>query len=244
VTPYLPGNLQPISSDADLPGLGSGRRVNNQRVYLNATKVMGHDPTDPFSLSRAEFEARRQLMRVIHYIQQSRLPTYALGGTGAKIGIREGRRITGDYTLRKEEVLESPAPLDFPDGVAVATCQIDFHSLTKAGTAGWRQKVQPYAIPLRCMMVRGRQNLLTAGKCISADQVTQSSLRMTPTCCAMGQAAGTAAALAVESNAGDVREISVSTLRDILISDGMELDPRKHTPFAPHDTRLDAADEA
>lgn len=82
-------------------------------------------------------------------------------------------------------------------------------------------------------MARGLRNLLVAGKCISGDQVAQSSYRMTPTCCAMGQAAGTAAALMVESGATDLRELDVVALRTTLAGEGMELDPHKHHAFAP-----------
>lgn len=236
--PYLPEGLQPIRTPADLPGLGAGWLVDNHRLFLNATKVMDHDPTDPFSLSRAECEGRRQLARIAHYVQSHQFPTYALASSGARIGIREGRRIIGDHVLTQEEVLHRRTPLDFRDGIAVATSQIDFHSLTKAGAAGWRQRLEPYSIPLRCLLVKGFPNLLTAGKCISTDQVVHSSCRMTPTCCAMGQAAGTAAALAVERGVAELREVPVSALRSVLAADGIQLDPRHHQAFAPHNTRL------
>ena len=105
VTRYLPPGLSPIESDDDLPGLSGPGRMPDGRLYLNMTKVMGHDPTDPFSLSDAELEARRQLMRVVHYIQRTRFPTYALASTGSRIGIREGRRVVGDYTISEQDVL-------------------------------------------------------------------------------------------------------------------------------------------
>ena len=237
-TSYLPDGLDPIRSQEELPGLGGGWLVDKNRVYMNATKVLGHDPTDPFSLSEAEREARRQLIRIVHYLQTHDFPTFALASSGSRIGIREGRRIKGDYILSEDEVLDRTEPLDFYDGIAVATSQVDFHSLTKPGDSGWRQKLDPYAIPVRCLLAKGFPNLLMAGKCISADQVVHSSCRMTPTCCAMGQAAGTAAALAVEVQAHDIREVPVQTLRATLAADGMELDPRRHKTFAPHDTRL------
>jgi hypothetical protein len=237
--PYLPESLKPIRSKEELPGLGSGWVVDDNRIYMNATKVMEHDPTDPLSLSNAECEARKQLLRIIHYLQIHAFPTYALASSGAKIGIREGRRIIGEYVLVGEEVLNRTTPLDFDDGIAVATAQIDFHSLTKPGDSGWRQRLLPYSIPLRCLMPKGFANLLVAGKCISADQVVHSSCRMTPTCCAMGQAAGIASALAVETGVRNVRDVPVSELRRILFADGMELDPLQHNAFSLHETRLD-----
>jgi hypothetical protein len=238
--PYLPAALEPIRSKEELPGIGVGRLVDDNRFYLNATKVMNHDPTDPFSLSEAECEARRQLIRIVHYLQTHGFPTYALASSGSKIGIREGRRIVGDYILSRDEVLDRTERLNFADGIAVATSQIDFHSLTKPGNSGWRQRLEPYSIPLRCLLVKGFQNLLVAGKCISVDQVVHSSCRMTPTCCAMGQAAGTASALAIELDARDIRDVPVTELRKVLIADGVELDPRCHEAFARHDTRFDS----
>ena len=232
VTPYLPEELEEIHSQDELPGLHGGRRLPDGRIYCNMTKVMGHDPTDPFSLSAAEREARRQIARIVHYLQRTRYPTYALCTSGGRIGIREGRRIVGDYVLTEADIT-GPTARDFPDGIAVATCQIDFHSLTKPGHGGWRQRVEPYAIPYRCLTAKGLRNLLVAGKCISGDQVAQSSYRMTPTCAAMGQAAGTAAALAVEDGLANIRDVDMTALRATLSTDGVELDPRKHQAFAP-----------
>ena len=232
VPAYLPDGLAPIETADDLPGLHGGRLLPDGRVYCNMTKVMGHDPTDPFSLSEAEREARRQIARIVHYLQRTRFPTYALCSSGARIGIREGRRVVGDTVLTEGDITGG-APKDFDDGVAVATCQIDFHSLTRPGHVGWRQRVEPYAVPFRALVAKGFDNLLVAGKCISGDQVAQSSYRMTPTVCAMGQAAGTAAALAVEKGLDDVRGVDIAMLRATLTADGMVLDPRQHVAFAP-----------
>ena len=230
VTPYLPPGLREIHDEEELPGLRAWLPLADGRVYCNMTKVMGHDPTDGLSLSEAEIEARRQLARVLHFLQRTRFPHHQIVSSGAKIGIREGRRIRGDYVLTERDILESRR---FDDTVAVATAQIDFHSLTEPGHAGRRERVPPYGIPYRCLTVAALGNLLTAGKCISGDQVAMSSYRMTPTCCAMGQAAGTAAALAVEQNLSDLRQVNVGKLQSILTREGIELDPSRHQSFAP-----------
>jgi len=230
--PYLPPGIEPIESWNELPGLRAHARLPDGRVYCNMTKVMGKDPTDPLALSRAEQEARLQLLRVVHFLQRTRYQTFTLAASGATIGIREGRRIVGDYVLREEDITGG-APRAFEDGVAVATSQIDFHSLTEPGHAGRRERVQPYGIPFRCLVAKGWKNLLVAGKCLSADQVAQSSARMIPTCCAMGQAAGTAAAMAAAEGLADVRALDVGRLREQLTADGIELDPAKHKAFAP-----------
>jgi hypothetical protein len=232
--PYLPPGFAPIHSKEELPGLHGPVKLGDNRVYANMTKIMGHDPTDPISLSQAEQEARRQLVRITYYVQKLH-PTFALSSSGHKIGIREGRRIIGEYTLIQDDII-SDQPRDFPDGVAVATSQIDFHSLTRPGHVGWRQAVQPYTIPLRTMIPKGMKNLLVAGKPISGDQVAMSSYRMTPTVCAMGQAAGTASAMAVEAGVTDIRAVNISALKRQLTLDGMELNPKNHKPFAPEVT--------
>lgn len=232
VKPYLPPGLAPIDSLDDMPGLHTFRQMPDGRVYCNMTKVVAHDPTDPFSLSAAEREARRQLARTVHFLQRHKYPTHMLCASGARIGIREGRRITGDYVLTESDILREGG-CDFTDGVAVATAQIDFHSLTEPGTGGRRQRVEPYAIPLRCLVVRGFANLLAAGKCASGDQVAQSSFRMTPTCCAMGHATGVAMALALEQGQDDIHHVDVAQVRATLAQQGMELDPSRHRAYAP-----------
>ena len=78
-TPYLPKGLDPIHDESELPGLGAGWLVDNNRLYMNATKVLGSDPTDPFSLSVAEREARRQLIRVVHYVQSHKFSNLCPG---------------------------------------------------------------------------------------------------------------------------------------------------------------------
>ena len=235
VQPRLPSGVQPIKIEEDLPGLHGYRILKDGRVYCTMTKVMGLDPTDPFELSRAEQEARRQMVRIVHFLQSTSLPTFTLCSSAAKIGIREGRRIIGDYVLTGSDIIEGHARR-FSDGVTVATSQIDFHSLTRPGHVGWRKRVDPYPIPYRCLTPNGIKNLLVAGKCISADQVAFSSLRMIPTCCSLGQAAGTAAAFTLERKATDVRSIDITELRGELRRDGIELDPLKHRPFAPEIT--------
>lgn len=240
IEPHLPEGYEPIETAEDLPGLNARLKLPDGRVYVSMTKVMGHDSTDPVSLSRAEAEARRQLIRVLHFLQRFEFPNHVVGSTGGSIGIREGRRILGDYVITEDDVLGDHT--DFDDGVAVATALIDFHSLSRKGNLGWRHQVKPYALPLRAMIARDLDNLLMAGKCISGEQSALASYRMTPTCAAMGQAVGTAVSV-VDPAAGDIRSVDVPRLRATLTADSMELDPRKHKPFAPkHDVNFARAE--
>jgi glycine/D-amino acid oxidase-like deaminating enzyme len=78
VQPYLPASLEPINCQDELPGLHGGLELPDGRVYCNMTKIMGEDATDPQSLSRAETQARLQMLRVVHYLQRTRFPNHML----------------------------------------------------------------------------------------------------------------------------------------------------------------------
>jgi len=208
VRPVLPKGCAEYKSYDDLPFSPELR-----------PKVIGLDPTETEDLTKAEILARKQVMSIVHYIQTRVHPTYKLVSTATQIGVREGRRIIGDYVLTEEDVFMGR---EFPDVIAVGTSQIDFHDIDNYGDRGSRrEKVPSYQIPYRCLLVKGIRNMLTAGKCISGDQVAQSSYRMIPTCAALGQAAGTAAALAVEHKVG-LRDLDIEKLQDILRKEGMK----------------------
>ena len=160
-------------------------------------------------------------MSIVHYMQKRGHPTHKLVSVAPQIGVREGRRIIGDYVLTEEDIVQGRK---FPDVIAVGTSQIDFHDIDEHGDKGSRREaVPPYQIPYRCILVKGIENMLTAGRCISSDQVAQSAYRMIPTCATLGQAAGTAAALAVRSKV-KLREIGVEVLQGILAEDGVKFD--------------------
>ena len=210
VKPVLPESCQEYESFEDLPFSPELR-----------PKVIGLDPTDTGELTKAEILARKQVMSIAHYMQKRGHPTYKLVSVAPQIGVREGRRIIGDYVLTEEDIVQGRK---FPDVIAVGTSQIDFHDIDEYGDKGSRREaVPPYQIPYRCILVKGIENMLTAGRCTSSDQVAQSAYRMIPTCAALGQAAGTAAALAVKSKV-KLREMRVETLQGILAEDGVKFD--------------------
>ncbi len=230
--PYLPENETAYETFDDIPGLGVHGQLEDGRIYCNLTKIMGLDSTDPFELSQAEMEARRQMMKAVHFLQRTRYPEYIPVTSGAHIGIREGRRVVCDYTLKAAEVI---AGTSFSDGTVVGTSQIDFHSLTRRGTVGWRQKLKPYAIPYRCFCVKGLSNLLVTGKCIGVDQIVHSSSRMTPTCCGMGECVGLAVSLAIQQRVKNIRKIPMKELHVLMANAGFFLNPEDHQPFHPSD---------
>jgi hypothetical protein len=181
-------------------------------VMVNMTRIVKVNALDVDDLTRAEIEGRRQVKDVVEYLQRH-VPGFEdsyLVTTGPQIGIRESRRIMGEYVLTKEDVIECRK---FSDGIASCMYMIDIHNPTGTGT---EKVVLPkgewYEIPYRCLQPIALDNLLVAGRCISATHEAHSSLRIQPTCYALGQAAGTAAAIAAKQGVNP-KEINVEELR-------------------------------
>jgi len=184
-----------------------------------STRVLGLDPTDTASLTDAYTRLYAQIPVVTNFFRK-----YLPGCENAHIreiapmmGVRESRRIMGDYVLTADDLIEGRT---FPDVVAMGGYHIDIHR--PSGTWVESRNVEAYGIPFRCLVARGLDGLLMAGKCLSATHEAVASTRVIPICMAQGQAAGTAAALAVRAGAS-VRELDVSRLQDALIAQGAEL---------------------
>jgi FAD dependent oxidoreductase len=191
-------------------------------VTVNMTRVTNIDPLDPDDLTRAEVESRMQVMQLVQFFR-TRVPGFEnarLAATGTQVGIRESRRIVGDYTLTRDDVLEARR---FDDAVARSAYPIDIHNPSGSGTVTHRlPEGESYEIPYRCLLPKGVQRLLVAGRCISTTHEALASTRLTPTVMTLGQAAGTAAALAKQTGA-QLRYVDIQRLRSLLTSDGVLL---------------------
>ncbi|MBV8066641.1 MAG: FAD-dependent oxidoreductase, partial [Candidatus Eremiobacteraeota bacterium] len=191
-------------------------------VTVNMTRVVEVDPLDPADLTRAEVESRLQAMQLFDFFRK-RVPGFEnarIAATGSQVGIRESRRIVGRYTLTRDDVL---AGRKFDDAVARSAYPIDLHNPSGSGTTTHRLRSgESYEIPFRCLVPVNRERLLVAGRCISTTHEALASTRLTPTVMTLGQAAGTAAALACANGvrAGDV---DTRELRAQLIADGVLL---------------------
>ncbi|MBV9277153.1 MAG: FAD-dependent oxidoreductase [Candidatus Eremiobacteraeota bacterium] len=191
-------------------------------VTVNMTRVTDIDPLDPDALTRAEIEARMQAMQLIEFFRK-RVPGFEnarIAATATQIGIRESRRIVGEYTLTRDDVLQAK---HFDDAVARSAYPIDLHNPSGSGTMTRRIPAgKSYEIPFRCLVPKGVDQLLVAGRCISTTHEALASTRLTPTVMTVGQAAGTAAALANERGV-KVRDVDTRLLRETLIADGVDL---------------------
>ncbi len=191
-------------------------------VTVNMTRVTDIDPLDPDDLTRAEVAARLQVMQLLRFFRE-RVPGFEqarIAGTGTQVGIRESRRIVGRYTLTAQDVLQGR---HFEDAVARSAYPIDIHNPTGSGTS--TQRLEPgaaYEIPYRCLLPVDREQLVVAGRCISTTHEALASTRLTPTVMTLGQAAGTAAALANERGIR-VGDVAPEILRQRLVADGVDL---------------------
>ncbi len=191
-------------------------------VTVNMTRVIGIDPLDPDDLTRAEVEARAQVTQLLAFFKHN-VPGFAnarIAATATQIGIRESRRIVGEYTLTAEDVLQGRA---FDDAVARSAYPIDIHNPSGSGTTTHRLAPgAAYEIPYRCLVPTRVDDLLVAGRCISTTHEALASTRLTPTVMTLGQAAGTAAALSVQAGVSP-RRLDPAALRARLIHDGVDL---------------------
>src|SRR5580692_5301119 len=191
-------------------------------VTVNMTRVVNIDPLDPDDLTRAEVESRLQAMQLLEFFRR-RVPGFAgarIAATGTQVGIRESRRIVGRYTLTRDDVLQARR---FDDAVARSAYPIDLHNPSGSGTTTHRLAAgESYEIPYRCLLPVNREQLLVAGRCISTTHEALASTRLTPTVMTLGQAAGTAAALAIARRVR-VAEIDPVQLRAQLVADGVPL---------------------
>ncbi|MEO6835689.1 MAG: FAD-dependent oxidoreductase [Candidatus Tumulicola sp.] len=191
-------------------------------VTVNMTRVVDIDPLDPGDLTRAEVEARLQVMQLFDFFRE-RVPGFEnarLAATGTQVGIRESRRIVGRYTLTAQDVLQAR---QFEDAIARSAYPIDIHNPSGSGTTTRRLAPgESYEIPYRCLVPANREQLLVAGRCISTTHEALASTRLTPTVMTLGQAAGTAAALA-RARRVRVGDVDTAELRAQLIADGVDL---------------------
>ncbi|NHN31414.1 FAD-dependent oxidoreductase [Paenibacillus agricola] len=208
VIPLLPEGCYDYQSVEDLP---QGRRLYWERnddgmLLVNMTRVKGNG-ANIADVNYAETEALRQVFSIVYYLQRNGYETYTLSHVAGQVGVRETNQIQGLYTLTEHDVVGGKR---FTDVVAQTNYEIDIHSPDGKKTTDER-KVDGYDIPYRCMVSELISNLQVAGRAISATHVAMSSMRVQPTCYAMGQAAGMAAAIAMDSGCA-IKDISIEAL--------------------------------
>ena len=169
-------------------------------VVINSSRLQGFDATNPWDVTRAEIEGRRQCYQIYRFLKDEAIgfENSVLLSTPYHVGVRDSRRIKGAYTLTADDVINQ---VKFDDTIAQGAYPIDVHSPDKEATDSIHLAPDhTYFIPLRSLYAPEVSNLVVAGRCISADHNAFSAIRVTPIAMSIGQAAGAAAALAA---AGD-----------------------------------------
>ena len=206
------------------PHVNIYRSVKPDEWFVNVSRLNGVDATDPQSLSDAETAGRRQVREIMAFFRDyvPGAKDVRLLSTASTIGIRETRHVAGEYRLDKDDVIEGRVP---SDSVFLCSNSIDLHAggKDKSGTVymtirdgNW------YGVPYRCLVPQKVEGLLVAGRCVSASSAAAAAIRVMPPCMAMGQAAGTAAAIAVKSGTAP-RGVAMAELVASLKKDGVWL---------------------
>ena len=231
---FLPeANRDKVLSVPDLHFSGIFRQEGGLGL-ANMGHCFGVDGTDETSLTKALVEGRRSMVeyeRYLHVYLKRGLEKARLIATGELLGIRETRRIVGDYVLSHQDYLNRAS---FSDEIGRYAYPIDIHPSDASNEAMARHvrefnakyryaKGESYGIPYRILTPKGMRNLLVAGRCVSSDEKMQASIRVIPACYITGQAAGIAAAMAADG-AQSVHDVSVRELRKRLVAFGACID--------------------
>ncbi len=204
-------------------GIGLYKTMEPGVWRINTGRVLKLNGADSGELTKAEMQGREQTMALLRFFREE-LPGFEnaeLRDTATQIGVRETRRIEGDYELTLDDLRSGRA---FDDVVALCGYPLDIHD--PAGSGGGTAESLPtanvYQIPYRVMVPRRHDGLLVSGRAVSATHEALSAIRVMPPCFALGQAAGVAAALSI-GNRGTPRHVDYADIRRELLAQGAYL---------------------
>lgn len=202
-----------------ISGLMATNMTRVQSFVRNNGEIQ--NASDPELLSHAEIEGRRQALEYLRFLKQC-IPGYAnseLVAFGTQIGVRETRRVQGEYRLTREDVLSAK---QFEDQIGLCGAPIEEHHSGDDTKWQYLPDGSCVGIPFRSLIPVGVENVLVAGRCFSATHDAHASVRSMAQCMAMGQAAGTAAALCI-AQPRSPRDLNVALLQQQLRTDGVIL---------------------
>ena len=197
---------------------------HEREVSVNSTRVTRVLGADVWDLSYAEWCSRRQMRQIAAFLRRY-VPGFEdsyVVQSGVQVGVRETRRVLGDYQLDADDVLGARK---FDDAIARGAYPVDIHNPKGSGTLLKRLPPgEAYDIPLRCLLPKNTERLIVAGRCISGTHEAHSSYRVMPIVMGTGQAAGVCAALAARKDAA-VRAIPADEVQRELLRQGASLRP-------------------
>lgn len=213
-------------------GVGLYKTLEPGVWRINTSRMHHLDGTNVQDLTTGEIEGRRQVAALMRFFRKW-LPGFeqaVLLDTAAVVGVRETRRIVGEYVLTVGDLAEGR---EFEDVIALCGYPVDIHSPTGdgGGADGTYQTANVYQIPYRSLVPAMLDGVLVAGRSLSATHEAQGATRVMPPSFAMGEAAGAAAALSVKNNVRP-RDVSISLLQRTLVQQGAYLGERVQESLA------------
>lgn len=187
---------------------------------VNATQICGTDPLDPLANFKAQYELRMQMDKVVDFLKNNveGFENIRIKSSSDIIGVRESRRVVGEYTLSAEDLIEGRR---FDDVIVHKACfPLDIHNPNGAGQAESSDcpvEAKEYDIPYRALLPKKTENLYTCGRCISGTHRAHASYRVMNTVMNIGEAVGIGAALCVDGKVSP-REIEVRKIQEVLAS--------------------------
>lgn len=192
--------------------------IDKTVVTVNTTRLVSKDCISAEVLGSSILDFTTQVDAALSFIVKN-IPgcqNAILDGIAPRLGIRESRRIRGEYYLTGDEVANG---VKHDDSVCKGGHEIDVHGDKENHFRKTIKDAGSYDIPFGCLIPKGMNNLLLAGRCLSADRIAHSSARVMGTCMAMGQAAGTAAAMCVKDDVSPT-ELDILRLQNVLRDQG------------------------
>ncbi|MDL2228727.1 FAD-dependent oxidoreductase [Treponema sp. OttesenSCG-928-L16] len=198
--------------------------TNNKGEYIiNMTRIIRKSAVDPFDLTEAEIDGRRQVHETVAFLRKY-IPGFEnciLMSSGPEIGIRESRKINGVYKLTADDLVSNTM---FDDAIAMGGYPIDIHSPDgESMNHRFLKENSWYSIPYRCLITNEINNLIVSGRCLSATHEACAAVRVTPIIMAFSEGAGTAAAQAVRDGTA-ANDLDIPKLRDTLKKNGVFLE--------------------
>ena len=197
--------------------IGNYEQPVSNRWKMNTTRIAGIDATKTEDITKGLVEGRKQVQEVMDFLRKyvPGCKEVELIQVASALGVRETRHIVGKYELTVDDIMDQK---HFDDAICTFGYAVDIHDAQ--GNGGVFQEVNHYyTIPFRCLVPVGCENLLVAGRSICGSSEAAASYRVMPCCIATGQAAGTAAALALKTG-GEAAEVDTQLLRRTLVEQG------------------------
>lgn len=221
-SPYLSEPFRKAREAGEIPqnvlmgGYWSSITEAGEATYMNMVYLRGLDPTDVRDLTRAEMEGRQQVMWAIAALKKytpgfenAKLRTF-----GTSVGIRDSRKIIGEYNITGADVRNEAR---FEDSIGIFPEFLDAYFLVVIPTTG-----RYFQVPYRIMIPQKVENLLVAGRCVAGDKISHAATRQMMCCTVTGQGAGVAAAVSVKDNV-TYRQVNISRVQKALEKQGVRI---------------------